>query len=253
MKMEKNSLTCTECKNSSQKGSVFFYILLGIVLFSALAFTVSRGFRGQSINMVSARQVDLAISEMLDYSQVVENAVSRLRRSGCSENDISFYSDLFVNPSHYNNATSPVDKSCDIFDGNGAAISWQAPPQIIQDIGSVEYLISGALQISGVGSDSSGSIDQEMSLITIVSQEICLAINNKLGIVNPSGNVPGTGQSINANYTVPSTNWQAIGWGFINNQTIGIAGKAIELYGQSAGCYKGSDDNYYFYNILIAR
>ncbi len=251
--MKKNSLIFIERKNDPQRGSVFFYILLGIILFSALAFAVSRGFRGQSVNMVSARQVDLAISEMLGYSQKVENAVSRLRRRGCSENDISFYSDLFANPSHYNNSTSPLDKSCDIYDENGAAIAWQAPPRIIQDIGSIEYLISGALQISGVGSDSSGSTDQEMSLITIVSQEICLAINNKLGIVNPSGNVPGTGESINANYTIPSTNGQTIGSGFIDDQTIGVVGKAIELYGQSTGCYVGSGGNYYFYYTLIAR
>ncbi len=191
---------------------------------------------------------------MFGYAQNIAHAVSRVRRNGCSENDISFYSDLFTYPAHYSNSTSPIDKSCDIFDGNGARVSWQAPPKIIQEIGSIEYLISGALAIDGLGiTDPSSSDGQEMSIITIVSQEICLAINSKLGITNPSGNPPGTGENINANYTIPSTNWQAIGWGFINNQIIGVNGKAIELYQQPAGCYKGSGGNYYFYYVLLER
>lgn len=85
------------------------------------------------------------------------------------------------------NASAPIDNSCDIFHPSGGGVSWLTPPEMVQNAGSSEYLISGALQISGVGTEGGTNLDQELLLIAIVTREICLRINDKEGITNPGG------------------------------------------------------------------
>ena len=53
---------CAKVRCNSERGSMFFYIMLGVVLFATLAFTVSRGMRGSQTNAMSDRKDELAAS-----------------------------------------------------------------------------------------------------------------------------------------------------------------------------------------------
>lgn len=110
-------------KNHQEAGSAFFYILLAVVLFGTLAFTVSRGMRGQQANAMSERKAELAASELLNYAQKIQHAIDAVRRIGCSENDISLETPdgLNINPN------APLDKSCHIFSPSGGNITWRIP------------------------------------------------------------------------------------------------------------------------------
>ena len=74
----------------SEAGSVFFYILLGVILFASLSYVVTRSMRGKSVDSMTERQAELAATDLLNYAQNIAYAVDKVRRKGCSENDISF-------------------------------------------------------------------------------------------------------------------------------------------------------------------
>lgn len=112
----------------SEAGNVFMFILLGIVLFGALAFTIARGFRSDTTSSISERQAELAATDILNYAQQIERAVNRLRRNGCSENDISFENSYY--PTSTVNASAPGDNSCHVFDSAGGKIKYL---QILDD------------------------------------------------------------------------------------------------------------------------
>ncbi len=116
----------------SQQGSAFFYILLGVVLFGALAFTVSRGMRSQSTTTISAREADLMASDILDYAQKIEKGVNRvMQKSGMTEDQLSFENDLSTEVSYEN--TNCADEACLVFHSLGGAVTWQDPPEKATD------------------------------------------------------------------------------------------------------------------------
>ena len=66
----------------SERGNVFIFILLGLVLFAALSFTVARGFRSDTTSQMTDRQAELLATEIITYGQQMERTVNRLRRNG---------------------------------------------------------------------------------------------------------------------------------------------------------------------------
>ena len=119
----------------TQKGSAFFYILLGVVLFGTLAFTVSRGMRGQQTEAMSDRQAELAAADIIAYGQKIMRAVDKLRRKGCSENEITFEDNNSISKKtngtafDYTNPNSPGDFSCHVFHESGGGVIPQLLPE----------------------------------------------------------------------------------------------------------------------------
>ena len=169
----------------SERGSAFFYILLGVVLFGTLAFTVSRGMRGQQTSAMSERQAELAVSELLDYAQKIEHTVNRLRRNGCSENEISFDNSFAAG---YSNANSPVDNSCHIFHQNGGGINYKTPngnslDQSQQGVGIHYgvYQFHGLSQVENVGTDCGLTNCTELTVMVLnLKESLCRKINEKM-------------------------------------------------------------------------
>ena len=254
MKMEKNNLIFTERRNDSQKGSIFFYILLGIVLFSALAFTVSRGFRGQSVNALTDRKAELVATSILDYAQEVRYAVDLLRRRGCSETQFNF------NPpseNYYTNPNSPVDGSCDVFGVSGGNVL----SQDALDMGALDqamtgwaagpdnwYISSYALAISGVGPTSIQRADLVM-WTWYVNDKVCMAINKILGIENTNGLPPK-----DVRFDFGGTKYNGTINVAYNSRIVNTT--ANETEGEEAGCFfdnDGTGERNYFYQVLIAE
>lgn len=167
----------TERKCLSQKGSVFFYVLLGVVLFATLAFTVSRSMRGQATNSMTDRQAELVASDIISYAQAVERAVGRVLRNGFSESEISFYSpqaDTTFSGSRYLNNNCTVDE-CLVFNSKGGGVKWQNPPQNAADY-SWHFTHNHRIPSYG-GTGHAGVV---MHLVG-VNQTLCEILNKKLG------------------------------------------------------------------------
>ncbi|HEU4838606.1 MAG TPA: hypothetical protein VFS88_04255 [Micavibrio sp.] len=122
---------------SKQSGNAIILILIAIFLFGALAATFTRGMRAGQGNL-SANQARLAASEIADYFNTADKAMQKLRRRGCSEDNISFmhpeYTSYFytTNQPQIEPATTPSDGSCELFESTGGGLNMNIDPEEYQ-------------------------------------------------------------------------------------------------------------------------
>lgn len=233
-------------KNSSQRGSAFFYILLGVILFGTISFTVSRGFRGQSANALTDKTANLIVSDILSYGQKIRQAVDQVRRKGCSENDISFASSEWGH-SNYDHSPSTSVK-CKIFDPSGGNITFRDLsddyPRFISNTNSLA--IAGHTVFFGLGTTCAANecVELYMFLRMINAEKLCLTFNKALG------NVP----------DLPVTGGIFISPVFTGSFVLTNAVGGPEFTNKPAGCYQHTSDTHTdgtpfhdFFFILMER
>lgn len=223
-------------QRKGERGNVFIFILMGIVLFAALSFTISKGFRSQTTNTVSERDAHLAASDIMDYAQSVAQGVSRLRRKGISESDISFDNEVVSGYAH----STPQPVTNHVFHKSGADVTWRNPP-VGANNGS-DWIITGSscvtdLNTGGSGCDSDGNIRNEELLLILpnVDATVCGAINERLDI---SG-IPANSGDVHSTAVYRGS--------FANSAEITVAGGPF-----NSVCYSISGANH-FYHTLMAR
>ena len=223
-------------KRLNEHGNVFTFVLIGVALFAALAFTVSRGMRSQTTTVMSGRDAVLAATDIMAYAQRLERAVSHIQRTKlCSENELSFENSLVAG---YVNASSPSDNRCHIFNPAGGGVIWKAPPSNAND-GS-DWHFTGATCITDLGSGPTGcdsdtvSNEELIAVLPNLDVNVCKEISKKLGepsILNDTGGSYSTTKFTGS---------------FIDGTEI-ILGSSL-----SAQCYQNGA-NYHFYFVLSER
>jgi hypothetical protein len=179
--------------HNSEKGAVFLYILLGISLLAALTYAVSSGNR-TSTGALTGEQAKLAAQEIIDYGNTVANAVQKLRLRGCSDTEISFDDGTGIG---YTNANSPTNKSCHIFDINGAGLTYVKSPEPYYFASNPAWRRSYGF-MTGSEWDGNGSTCGSANCADIImvlmplDQAICERLNNLIGITGtPSATIGG--------------------------------------------------------------
>ena len=175
--MQPNDFRRGEC------GNVFMFILLGVILFAALAFVMSRGFRSDTTTAMSQRQAELLAVDILSYGQRLERAVGTLQRKGISESDISFFNEAIAGYDHI-----PAEgDSQKVFHPSGGTATWKSPPPKAND-GSAWHF-TGHSCVTGIGTGGTGcaanAVGTDEDLIAVlpnVNATVCAAINKRLGI-----------------------------------------------------------------------
>ena len=127
----------------SESGNVLLYILIAVVLLSALTFAVSQSNRG-NVQQLSEDRARLLATEIVDYAEIISNAVAQLRLRGCSDTEISFENPIAAG---YTNGT---DTFCQIFHPDGGGITYVAPDEALGT--GLEWSFSGNRYIDNVGS-----------------------------------------------------------------------------------------------------
>lgn len=220
-----------------ESGNVFIFILLGVVLFAALAFTMSRGFKGDTTTRMSEREITLAAADILSYVQRVERAVSAVRGKNVSESDLSFDNPIV---SGYAHAPAQPDNH-QIFGSAGGGAKWQAAPNGAND-GS-PWVITGETCVVGLGTDVAGcsggtdstSNEDLIILLPNVDQGLCEALNEKLNI---AGAIPADS-----------------GTGISTTKFTGTFDNGTELTlpaAKQAACFSRGGNNF-FYTVLLQR
>lgn len=219
-------------KPSSQSGNVFLVVLIGVILFAALAYVVSRGLRSDTTTGISKRQAELAAVDLLDYGQRLERAVTKLSQRGVSENDLDFTNDTVAGYPH-----TPVQAdSHKIFHVSGGHVSWKNPEPDVND-GS-PWLFTGDTCIIGVGTGNAGcdsdsaSNEELLAILPNIKQSVCEEINRRLNIATmPSGG------------TLSATKFTgAYADGALPVGADGLTAACVSIGG-----------NYSFYYVLLAR
>ena len=244
---------------SKESGNAFLFILLGVVLFASLSFVMSRGFGTEGTSKISDRRAELATSDILTFSRKMEAAVNRLRQNNCSESDLNFDNNIVAD---YGNPGAPDDGSCDVFGSTGAKASYQAPqvdwnnPAYAASAFYNEWAFIGTSSVYDLGlekgscnaSSNPDSCVDLMMLLPYVKKDLCLKINDKLGITNTNGEAPrDTGLSA----------VKFIGDYDFSRELGDEGGTSDFLREQSTGCYsvdRGAGEIvHHFYYVLLSR
>lgn len=233
---------------NNESGNAFFMILMAIVLFAALAFTFSRGMQQGGEN-ISNRQAELAASDILSFAQKMERGVQSILARGLSESDLSFDSD--ADPAYDNTKCSDNPANDDylrceqgkVFGPNGARLSWQAPPQ---GVNNGENYFFGTNQVGPV-TESADPKSRDLVLLLPVKPRICAEINSQTTRTDTwrSAGTLNNSVKFTGDYTAPAGT--RIDW------------PDVEPEKRPAGCFcTGSSpcatsDPHYFYYVLYAR
>lgn len=235
------------------RGNALFIILLCIVLFAALTYAVSGNFRANS--SLSQTKVEALASDIVLSAASVEKAVNKMLVQGISESRISFTrngSDGYQ--------LSPVQNDAErVFSSQGGGAQWLDPSgdeldqtkSALTGFGSWAY--TGYMHADGHGTDGAGESTKELlAVLPYVRKDICIAINKRMGIDNPSGNPPKESSNMRID------KYQ----GAYSSGTVSLSVNSARTFGFKAGCIEGNtlgsgsvdvSGSYFFYYVLIAR
>jgi hypothetical protein len=161
------------CNLGAERGNIFVIVFLGVVLFAALIYAVSRGFSTGTSTLTTAQARNYA-SDILSYAQQVERGVTRILESGISENDISFQNDVVSGYAHI--PVVPTDAQ--IFNHPKAlGAPWVTPIGASTYQGNNEWTYDGKWIVTDLGDNSRS----ELAMYLFVNYDVCNAINAQIG------------------------------------------------------------------------
>lgn len=230
-----------------ESGNVLWYILIAVVLFGALSFAIAQSMRGGGSTMDEER-TKLSASEIVDYGTVLANAASQLRLRGVKADAISLENPAVAG---YANANC-ADDTCKIFALDGGGVTYKAPSADWLDsaqsaqAGYGQWFFSGLNEVEQVGTDGSSAANKELiAFLPYVTRALCVALNQKVGVDNPSGDPPQEADAIGS-YGTPFAG------AYSHGEILTLPEK-----GKTAGCFEGGGTpaagTYHYYQVLVAQ
>lgn len=239
--------------SSPARGSVIVWILLGIVMFAALSLAVTQGMRGGGEGKIAEDMARSRAVDIIQYANALRSAIQAMKIEGVPSGQISFESNLL--PGYVNAACLSGD--CRVF-GSGGGIAyrkpqgdWLDPRESARSLYGQWYFAANVC-VDGAGAGDStcagDGIDNEDIVVFLpwIRQEICVQINEKLGVDNPGGVPP----------VESGGAWLVAMSKFTGSLSDGAV---VDQPGISAGCFAGSGANapptgtYAFFQVLLAR
>ncbi len=241
---------------SKDAGNVLFLILIAVALFAALSYAVTGSTRtvGPSISNEKARAY---AAQILQFGATVKGAVTRVKiSSACTDEMIDFSTPNYLTYGGAEkipvNPNAPSDKRCNIFAPSGGGVSVVipsaealAPPNaptsnMLQAGHGTIWVLQGPL-IGTSGPSGTVSANDLMLVIPWLKKEVCMAINDLVGIASVGEDVPG--------WTSTGTTGTSQG-DFISDRVIAVT---PEFAGKTSYCRKQATGEYHFTQFLMER
>lgn len=240
------------------RGNILFLILIGVALFGVLAYAVTQGSRGGGKGDISDEQADILAGQVIQMADDIATAVTRLQIvRGCEDEEIDFANDVAVLLSDGSiifpdghNPNAPTNGRCSVFKPEGSGVT----PKLLPSGAAIKnqstgYNVAGTFgpmtaHVDGLGTDTKQDLVLYMNYL---EENVCIKINNKLGITNPGGVPPVDARSGSTNIF----NGVYVGTGRYGDDS-------SEIYGKKAFCFMDAsampdDHDYVFITVLIAR
>ncbi len=176
---------------NKQSGNALWLILIAIFLLGGLTVLLSRT-GSQTEDTGSAEQMQILASEMIRYGADIETGIKTLLGRGCSENQISLWydsnNDGTENASDsYYNSNSPTDRSCHVFDVNGAGLTYKnVAAKIDPTFVAAFATTTNPMAMKKIGTDTRGDVYMRLMGDAAIMKNFCLAVNRISGI-KPTG------------------------------------------------------------------
>jgi len=229
--------------NKQEAGNILIYILGAIFLLGILVVVV-KGSSTPGSN-IDRESLLIRVAEVQAYGQELERAVAYVMRNGHSEADIRF-AHPDADPAYGDITDTPTRQ---VFAREGGGARYREPPSDIQTTPTpTDWIFNGRNRIPSVGTDTATVGTTELiALLSNVTKDFCILINNKNDIENPLGNPP---QDVgNIAYTI-------FNGAYALNAGSVIGSLSINPF-KLEGCLEGGGDpptgTYHYYRVLLAR
>ena len=237
---------------SSEKGNVLFLILIAVALFAALSFAATQTLR----NTPQDPQGDtkkLGVATLTQHTTFVAQAVQTMAMRGIDPVNLCFDSPLWGHDDYYHAAGDNEDNR--VFSpakGGGASV---APVPAGINNGEPWYITGQSCIIEAEQDcNTNGNQDEDIILfVENVPRDVCIALNEKLGMPNPQGNPP----KASGNLWPPGK--PVFAGDFLDGGRIdsGGNGNLGILAGQTVGCVEGGGTppagTYAYFHVLLRR
>jgi len=240
------------------QGNALVIILIIIALLGALTITMTR-MSSTATDDVSQEQASLLADEMLRYGVTIQTGIQNLLIKGCSEKEIRFERPPFdgTDTAYRLTTGTPADKSCYVFDANGAGLTYVTPDDValkgtsgVSASKAKQYFFSGFDCMRDVGTGGSncafsgGNTDTELlMLVADIKDSVCDAINKKTGATK-------------TNLLASANNWYSPGVGYKGTfGTSSLSGSVPAPPNNQAMCYYDEHSPGFnaFVFVLMAR
>ena len=248
-------MTMIEKHNS--RGNVLFIILIGIALLAALTWAATRSGRGNA--SISREYAMIYATEIIKYAQSVEEATHRIMYGGTEVGHISFENSSVTGYDH-----SPVEPATNqVFHSSGGGLGYLVPKTSWLDSTFSakplygEWYFPAKICVDNVGTgtatcESDATSNEELLVVLpFINHDICTAINDKLGVTNPSNEPPALS---GCGWTVATPEK------FVGTLSDGKDIDAAQLDGKLAGCFAvtacatfAPPTSYHFFHVINAR
>lgn len=165
---------------TAESGGAIFYILMAIVLLAALTFAVSKGGRG-SIDNLNEDRANLLASQIIEYGDILNKAVTQMRLRETTIADLSFAANGLPTADY---GTPGTDPDNEVFHINGGGIVYK---ELDSDVtSSPDWIFTATEQIQGIGTSGCGdsSCTELLAVAKGLSDQVCTKINEILGVSN---------------------------------------------------------------------
>lgn len=240
----------------AQSGNVLFLILIAVALFAALSYAVTSSSRSGNSTSISKDKARANAAQILQFTTNVKNTLMRLKLSqGCKDTTFDFSNSAYKrwNDLTLNSANPNAPASCKLFDPAGGNVAAVIPSSSALDFvgasatmnvnarpGHAHFRIA---QITGVGTDGSAGTESANDIYFIVNwpnRDTCLALNNLLQVINPSGEPPLP--------TISGPGAEYIDGSLASSRIF----SGPEINGNPAFCFKDGD-SYAFLHVVVER
>ena len=250
-------------RRNSENGNILILILVAVILFGALSYTVASMLRSGNAELIGEQQASILADDILNYARQVRQAVQAIRISnGCEDEDISFENSTVSGYEH----TPVADDACKVFHTDGGGLSYLEPnadfldPSFSAEPRYGEWYIPTTGCVIGVGTGqsaangdcSNAASEVELTLfLPYIKRVICDSINEKVGgAVTPGGDPEQERNSTFGGAHPP----------FIGTFDFASGIDQLQFVGLTSGCYEGfsntsrpPEDSYTFYLVLRVR
>ncbi len=250
-------------KRSYEQGNALFLILIAVALFAALSYAVTNSTRsGGGVSSLTETEL-IKTSVIAQRGAQIKTAIDRMKIiHGVQNWEICFD---HANWGHNNyNYSSCNNVETNIFNSEGGGVAFGTPDSDWLDTansGRPRYgqYVFQSRRVEGIGTDSGsgGSMNDLVMYLPHLKKDVCVKINEGLGITNPSGDPPTEPNETNPKY-FQCTFGESGSHCYGSSIQTAIDGTGDELVGKEAGCARftnafGGATSYTFYQVLVAR
>jgi hypothetical protein len=244
--------------NGTQKGNVLFYILIAIVAFAALSYSITRDSR-MTGNL--SQDTTFAANGIMQYGTLLENAVETLLSTGTQISQLSFENGAVAG--YTNAAAADANK---VFHAAGGGLTYVAPEDAWLDSAQSaeplygEWYFAANVCVPFMGSgdatcnaDGNAGTEDIVVFLPYIKKDVCLYINRRMDIAACAANDPCDDSAGNM---WPPANTKFTG-SFADGEAAYNAGGAYLF--KTSGCLEGSAANtpdagtYTYFKVLLAR